>query len=62
MELDGQLITESARIAEVLEDAFPDNKPLLPPEGTPLRAKADILFRLERRLFGDWLGWLCQPW
>ncbi len=62
MELDGVLYTESARIADLLEDEFPDNKPLLPPKGTALRAKADILFRLERRLFSDWLGWLCQGW
>jgi len=24
--------------------------------------RADALLRLERRLFGDWLGWLCQGW
>jgi hypothetical protein len=62
LELDGKLFTESATIAALLEEQFPENKPLLPPQGSPLRQKADILFRLERRLFGDWLGWLCQSW
>lgn len=62
MELDGKLFTESATIAALLEEEFPDNKPLLPPQGSPLRQTADRLFRLERQLFGDWLGWLCQSW
>lgn len=43
-----------------LEEAFPDHKPLLPPAGTPERQRAEQLMRLERRLFSEWLGWLCR--
>lgn len=62
IELDGQVITESAVIMQILEDTFPDHKPLLPPPGSEGRARADLLFRLERQLFSDWLGWLCNDW
>lgn len=30
--------------------------------GTPERARADQLMRLERRFFSDWLGWLTSDW
>ncbi len=62
MELDGQLIVESAEIMRILEEAFPDNKPLLPPKGSKERQRADSLMRLERRLFSDWLSWLTTSW
>ncbi len=62
MELDGKLIVESAEIMRILEEAFPDNKPLLPPKGTKERQRADSLMRLERRLFSDWLSWLTTSW
>jgi glutathione S-transferase len=62
MELDGRLIVESADIMRILEEAFPDNSPLLPPKGTDDRRRADVLMRLERRLFSDWLTWLTSPW
>ena len=62
IELDGQVITESAVIMQILEDQFPDHKPMLPPVGSQERARADLLFRLERQLFSDWLGWLCNDW
>jgi glutathione S-transferase len=55
LELDGRVVTESAVIMALLEDAFPDHKPLMPPAGTPERARADALMRLERRFFGAWL-------
>lgn len=59
LELDGRLITESAVIADLLEAAFPDHRPLVPTD--PQRvARHAALLRLERRLFGDWLGWLVQ--
>jgi hypothetical protein len=45
-----------------MQERFPDHKPLLPPAGSAAAARADALLRLERRLFGDWLGWLCQGW
>ncbi|CAL8471991.1 g11533 [Coccomyxa elongata] len=62
MELDGKLIVESAEIMRILEEAFPDKKPLLPPKGTKERQRADSLMRLERRLFSDWLSWLTTSW
>ena len=44
------------------QERFPEHKPLLPPAGSRDAARADALLRLERRLFSDWLGWLCQGW
>ncbi len=61
LELDGVLHTDSAVIAQVLEAAFPDKTPLLPPpDDAPATARHAALMRLERQLFSDWLGWLCQ--
>ena len=63
MEIDGQLITDSAAIANALEVAFPDNKPLSPYEnGSPEKQKATELLRLERALFSRWMGWLTSGW
>ena len=44
------------------QERFPEHKPLLPAAGSREAARADALLRLERRLFSDWLGWLCQAW
>jgi len=62
LELDGRVVTESSVIMALLEEAFPDHTPLMPPAGTPERARADGLMRLERRFFSDWLNWLCSDW
>ena len=62
LEIDGKIITESAIIQQLLEQLYPDNSPLLPPEDAPERARASSLMRLERRLFSDWLQWLCNGW
>eukprot|EP00879_Flechtneria_rotunda_P013937 GHRR01014556.1.p1 GENE.GHRR01014556.1~~GHRR01014556.1.p1 ORF type:complete len:360 (+),score=94.86 GHRR01014556.1:732-1811(+) len=62
LELDGKVHTESVVIMSLLEQAFPDNKPLMPSAGSPQRARADNLMRLERRFFSDWLNWLCSGW
>ena len=62
MELDGKLYVESADIMRLLEQEFPENSPLMPASGSPERQRADALMRLERRLFSDWLSWLCQSW
>ncbi|GLC43420.1 hypothetical protein PLESTB_001555600 [Pleodorina starrii] len=62
IELDGRVVTESAVIMGLLEDTFPDHKPLMPPAGTTARQRADLLMRLERKLFSDWLNWLCSDW
>lgn len=62
LEIDGRVVTESAVIMNLLEEAFPDHQPLMPPAGSPQRSRADQLMRLERRFFGDWLNWLCSGW
>ena len=59
LELDGRLVTESAVIADLLEAAFPDHRPLVPTDAARASRHAALL-RLERRLFGDWLGCLVQ--
>eukprot|EP00955_Chlamydomonas_euryale_P038051 350975-Chlamydomonas_euryale.AAC.2 len=46
----------------LLEEAFPNHKPLMPPAGDPQRPRADLLMRLERQFFSDWLSWLCNSW
>lgn len=47
---------------DLLERAFPDNKPLVPDAAADPAAAARhaALLRLERRLFGDWLDWLVR--
>lgn len=62
IEFDGRVVTESAVIMQLIEDEFPNHQPLLPRAGTADRARADGLMRLERLLFSDWLGWLCNDW
>ncbi|KAH7618959.1 hypothetical protein NADE_005807 [Nannochloris sp. 'desiccata'] len=58
LEIDGKIITESAVIQGLLEELYPEPA-LLPKDGTQERARASALMRLERRLFSDWLQWLC---
>lgn len=53
------MFTESAVIQEVLEQLYPEI-PLLPQPGTQEHGRAAGLMRLERRLFSDWLQWLCR--
>ena len=60
MELDGEMIIESADVMAALEYAFPD-RPLMPAKGSPAHTRATSLMKLERRLFGAWLQWLCYP-
>ena len=55
VELDGEIITESLVIMQILENTFPDNC-MLPESGFD---KANELLRLERHLFSDWCG-LCS--
>lgn len=61
MELDGRVTIESDDIMRELEREFTDI-PLLPPQGTSARDRANQLLRLERRLFDDWLRWLTSSW
>jgi len=58
LEIDGNIITESSRVMQTIEDAFPQHHPLLPPKGSPARREADYLLQVERALFGAWLNWL----
>ena len=56
IEFDGNVVTESAVIMSLLEDEFgPDKgfKALMPARGTPERARADALMRLEREFGGE---------
>lgn len=62
LELDGKLYTESATIAMLLEESFPEHNPLLPPQGDPERKAAEVLMKLERQLFGAWMQWLTSNW
>ncbi|RMZ52651.1 hypothetical protein APUTEX25_000770 [Auxenochlorella protothecoides] len=59
LEVGGRVFTESAVIQEVLEQLYPEI-PLLPQPGTQEHGRAAGLMRLERRLFSDWLQWLCR--
>ncbi len=42
--------------------AYPEHTPLRLPEKHPDYPRYQSLLRLERRLFGDWLGWLTTSW
>ncbi|GAX77176.1 hypothetical protein CEUSTIGMA_g4621.t1 [Chlamydomonas eustigma] len=62
IELDGRVVTESNVIMSLLEEKFPEHRPLMPPKGTRERLRAEALMKLERQFFSDWLGWLCNGW
>jgi len=53
------VVTESGVIMQLLEDEFPGHAPLLPPPGSAAAGRVELLMRLERRFFSEWLGWLC---
>ena len=61
LEVDGAVYTESAAIQQLLEQLYPA-VPMLPPPSSAERQTAATLMRLERRLFSDWLQWLCNGW
>lgn len=56
-EIDGQLITESNSILDILEAKFPARS--LVPAGR--ESEVNSLLRLERRLFSSWFSWLRSP-
>lgn len=56
--LKGKIIPESMDIMLLLEDAFPNHRPLLPPKGTAEASAVSELLKLERRVVGAWLGCL----
>lgn len=57
VEIDGQLITESLVIMQILEREFPEN-PTLPADRFE---QANVLLKLERQLFSDWCGLTFRP-
>ena len=59
IEMDGRVVTESTVIMDLIEHSFPDHAPLVPTDPAAASRHAALL-RLERRLFGDWLDWLCR--
>ena len=63
LELDGQFITESLVIMQVLDDTFADGHPnrMIPPKDSPLFDEANRLLGLERKLFGAWCSFLFRP-
>lgn len=54
IELDGNFITESLTIMQILDREFPDGPPMIPPPGTEERERATTLLQLERELFSWW--------
>ena len=63
IELDGQVISESSVIARVIEDEFPEHKPLLPyAPGSAEGERARYLMQMERALFGRWMQWITSSW
>ena len=63
LELDGQFITESLVIMQVLDDTFADGHPnrMIPQKDSSLFDEANRLLGLERKLFGAWCSWLFRP-
>ena len=63
LELDGQFITESLVIMQVLDDTFADGHPnrMIPPKDSSLFDEANRLLGLERKLFGAWCSYLFRP-
>uniref|UniRef100_A0A6T7NAB0 GST N-terminal domain-containing protein n=1 Tax=Hanusia phi TaxID=3032 RepID=A0A6T7NAB0_9CRYP len=60
VEIDGKMISESVYIMQVL-DSLTEKKPMLPRSDQQLMDRANSLMQLERRLFGDWCGFVFQP-
>jgi glutathione S-transferase len=62
LEIDGQFMTDSIPIMLTLDAEFADHGPrMVPAPGSPDRATADSLLRLERELFRDWCSLTFQP-
>ena len=58
----GRIISESNVIMQVLEEDFPDYKPLLPKNGDPVGLRVKPLLRLEREAFSTWFSWLTSAY
>lgn len=60
VEIDGQVITESLVIMQLLESNF-DGPQMCPPPGSSQFEEANELLRLERQLFSDWCSLVFRP-
>jgi len=60
IELDGKVITESLKIMQILDQAFPQGPPMLPGDESGFD-KVNELLTLERRLFGAWCSLTFRP-
>ena len=56
--INGRVVSESNAIMRILEEEFPEHKPLLPPSDSPEAARVGPLLRLERKVFSSWFSWL----
>eukprot|EP00238_Polyblepharides_amylifera_P014327 CAMPEP_0196586900 /NCGR_PEP_ID=MMETSP1081-20130531/55871_1 /TAXON_ID=36882 /ORGANISM="Pyramimonas amylifera, Strain CCMP720" /LENGTH=457 /DNA_ID=CAMNT_0041908921 /DNA_START=297 /DNA_END=1670 /DNA_ORIENTATION=- len=61
IEIDGQIVTESLVVMQILEREFPSTRQMCPEPGTQDFDRANELLRLERQLFGDWCGLIFRP-
>lgn len=60
VEIDGEMVTESIVIMQILEANF-EGPRLCPAPGTPEFDEANALLKLERQLFGDWCNLIFRP-
>lgn len=60
VEIDGQMMTESIRIMQTLDEMYPTENMMVPRDEVKL-SKAQSLMSLERELFGAWCSFVFQP-
>jgi glutathione S-transferase len=61
VEIDGQIITESLDIMQILDKMYVDHGPQMVPIEGPERELAVQHLKLERKLFSDWCGLVFRP-
>ncbi|KAG7373028.1 glutathione S-transferase [Nitzschia inconspicua] len=61
LEVDGQVITESAVIMQLLDEWHGDLKPMVPPKSSPQYRQYQYLMQLERELFRWWCTFMFRP-
>ncbi|KAL1504369.1 hypothetical protein AB1Y20_010775 [Prymnesium parvum] len=61
IELDGELVTESLTIMQLLDREFKSGPQMVPPAGSAERDRATALLALERELFSWWCTLTFQP-
>eukprot|EP00798_Chlamydomonas_sp_ICE-L_P031719 gene31719-6917_t len=61
VELDGEVVTESAAIMAVLEAKFPEHNPLIPPEGSEEKKTYDEMMTLvDSPMYSTWSKWIAN--